>query len=74
MREPQQGSADKVIKIENYCLKAFLLSITNPKSILFHVSFLSSLLIRLPRTLLLLSAFLGLCFRLLAFHGYQFCC
>ncbi|HHH6298437.1 TPA: leucine efflux protein LeuE [Escherichia coli] len=39
MRQPPQGSADKVIKIENYCLKAFLLSITNPKSILFHVSF-----------------------------------
>lgn len=39
MREPMQGSSDKVIKIENFCLKAFLLSITNPKSILFHVSF-----------------------------------
>lgn len=39
MREPMQGSSDKVFKIENYCLKAFLLSITNPKSILFHVSF-----------------------------------
>ncbi|MFB1118442.1 leucine efflux protein LeuE [Dickeya dadantii] len=39
MRKTLQGSADKVIKIETYCLKAFLLSITNPKSILFHVSF-----------------------------------
>lgn len=39
MRQTPQSSADKVITIENYCLKAFLLSITNPKSILFHVSF-----------------------------------
>lgn len=39
MRQTPKSSADKVITIENYCLKAFLLSITNPKSILFHVSF-----------------------------------
>lgn len=38
-RAQGQSTQETAIRKENYCLKAFLLSITNPKSILFYVSF-----------------------------------
>lgn len=39
LRTTSRGNTEPVIRNENHCLKAFLLSITNPKSILFYVSF-----------------------------------
>lgn len=39
LRAPLKKSEEVLVRKENYFLKAFLLSITNPKSILFYVSF-----------------------------------
>ncbi|MBT8499727.1 leucine export protein LeuE [Pantoea agglomerans] len=39
LRQPPQGAPVPAVRQENYFLKAFMLSITNPKSILFYVSF-----------------------------------